>query len=65
MQPGAGNARAHRAHIKFVDLVESGSPQEVEAYWRRHVQEIDRRLLQVVDKGEELRVVDLFDGGPW
>jgi DNA-binding FadR family transcriptional regulator len=56
--PGAANAKAHRSHVRFVDLVEAGIPDDVESYWRSHVEEIGRRLIS--SWGEHARVSDLF-----
>ena len=55
---GKGNSRAHRAHVRFVELIEAGSPPEaIEDYWQAHVEEIDRQLL----KGRKSeRIIDLF-----
>lgn len=54
---GSGNARAHRSHVKFVKLLESGRPDEIEDYWKRHVNAISDELLRQW-QGE--KVIDLF-----
>jgi len=54
----SGNARAHRAHVHFVELLQQRSSADtVEQYWRAHVEQIDQRLIQ---GRRGLKVVDLF-----
>lgn len=56
--PDDGNRRAHRAHVKFVDLLEgTDDPATVQQYWQRHVDAISSRLLEVASSET---VIDLF-----
>jgi DNA-binding FadR family transcriptional regulator len=54
---GSGNPRAHRSHVKFVELLETASPADVQDYWQRHVDQISDRLLQ---SWPGKKVLDLF-----
>lgn len=50
-------AKAHKAHARLVELVESGDYEKTLEFWHDHVCEIDKRLLF----GQEgKRVVDLY-----
>ena len=53
----SGNMRAHRAHVRFVQMLQTSTGPQVEKYWRKHVEEIGEQLL----RGRlGARVVDLF-----
>lgn len=52
-----GNARAHRSHVKFVKLLETAKPADVEDFWKRHVNAISDELLVKWPGG---KVIDLF-----
>lgn len=41
----AGNVKAHRAHKRFIAIVETGDAVETEKFWRSHVDAIARVLL--------------------
>lgn len=49
-QPGHDSRKsaraAHAAHVRFVDLVSQGDAQAAEQFWRRHIAEVDARLLE-------------------
>lgn len=52
-----GAARAHRAHVRLVELLEAGETEAIQPFWHTHVAEVDKHLLH---GREGQRVVDLF-----
>jgi DNA-binding FadR family transcriptional regulator len=49
--------RAHKAHVKFVEVVMSGDVDKAEALWARHVEAISQELKS---ESDPRGVVDLF-----
>jgi DNA-binding FadR family transcriptional regulator len=53
-----GLARAHRAHVRLVDLIAAGAAQDAEDLWRRHLEAGDAQLLSAPDSHS---VLDLLE----
>lgn len=54
---GMSNPRAHRSHVRLVELMETATPEQVQAYWQEHVDVGSQVMLKSVGRAT---VIDLF-----